>query len=214
MACPRPRSSVACPGPRRVLSHRFRCPQFARGSVAEAMRGHVPAAELELAVADDAVNVARLCRAMAEADDFTIRLADIVDRADGCWAWRPRSTARHAARAAMVRRLREDGVLGPAAEDTAAQALLAQRPKTPPTTARWADAGEGTADETTRPPRWLAPTCPLWLITGGRSGWTSPCGYSRTHSTMPPRTHGSPTPPRAVAARVFLSDRPPPIERL
>ena len=96
------------------MSSQFRCPQFARGSVAEAMRGHVPAAELELAVADDAVNVARL----AEADDFRIRLADIVDRADG-WAWRPRSRARHAARAAMVRRLREDGVVGPAAGPTA-----------------------------------------------------------------------------------------------
>ena len=106
------------------MSSQFRCPQFARGSVAEAMRGHVPAAELELAVADDAVNVARLCRAMAEADDFRIRIADIVDRADGCWAWRPRSTARHAARAAMVRRLREDGVVGPAAEDTAAPGVV------------------------------------------------------------------------------------------
>ena len=106
------------------MSSQFRCPQFARGSVAEAMHGHVPAAELELAVADDAVNVARLCRAMAEADDFRIRLADIVDRADGCWAWRPRSTARHAARAAMVRRLREDGVVGPAAEDTPAPGVV------------------------------------------------------------------------------------------
>ena len=105
------------------MSSQFRCPQFARGSVAEAMRGHVPAVELELAVADDAVNVARLCRATADADDFRIRLADIVDRADG-WAWRPRSTARHAARAAMVRPLREDGVVGPAAEDTAAPGVV------------------------------------------------------------------------------------------
>ena len=112
------------------MSSQFRCPQFTRGSVAEAMRGHVPAAELELAVADDAVNVARLCRAMAEADDFRIRMVDIVDMADVAdgWVRWPRATTRRDARAATVRRLREDtaapSVGGPAAEDTAAPGVV------------------------------------------------------------------------------------------